>query len=235
MSVKVNSMNDRDIGIGSSGHEDNCKNNSSQPGASGHKSYIKLPKTNCRKCVTCPLVTIYVKDNPDSCCSQLKNIIKMKISSRLGDGVINEKDKHAEHKKVAQYLITKKTPPKIDIPLTPHTRWTSKHHPCYIKDNVEQVMSFLSLIEILNAKRVSTLWQIAANATLGRRTVVDLTKHPLPTAEARSMMLRQIHVYLPKLLSLTLNANHFKHVKGLVFTYICECKNLIFLRVEKLD
>jgi len=96
-------------------------------------------------------------------------------------------------------------------------------------------MSFLSLVEIMKTKRVSKIWELAANSTLRRRKGDNLTLNPPSTAEAGSMMLCQVHILLPRLECLTLSIKHFKHLKGLVLSYICDCQNLVFLRLEDLD
>jgi hypothetical protein len=48
-------------------------------------------------------------------------------------------------------------------------------------------------------------------------------------------MLSQIHIFLPKLLCLTLSINHFIHLKVLVMSYFCESENVVFLMIENLD
>jgi len=233
MSVKLN-MSDSDSGTESSEFDDH-EDSTSLPDEPDSKISIKLPRISRAEGFNRPLATINNDDNPDSHCIQLDKLIKIEMNKHLGDVKVNEKENlNVELKKAAQYLITRKLPAKKEIPLTPQIRQTSLYHPCYITDNVVQVMGFLSLIEILNAKRVSKVWEIAANSILRRRTVENLAINPPSTAEAGSMMLSQMHIFLPRLRCLTLDAYHFKHLKGLVLSYICECRNLVYLRIGNL-
>jgi len=233
-SVKLSNMNDSDSGTGSSDYEEDHEESSSQPCTPEHKISIKLP-TICRKeRVNRPLATTTNEETPDARCIQLDKLIKIETNKHLGEVLMSDKEilHAAEVKKATQYLITRKVTHKKEIPVTPHFRQTNVYHPCYIADTVGKVMGFLSLIEIVKAKRVSKVWEIAANSTLRRRTVDNLNINPPRSAEAGSMMLSQLHIFLPRLQCLTISIKNFKHLKGLVLSYICECKNLVFLRVE---
>jgi len=233
-SVKLSNMNDSDSGTGSSDFEEDLEESSSPPCSPDHKISIKLP-TICRKeRVNRPLATITNEETPDARCIQLDKLIKIETNKHLGEVLVSDKEilQAAEIKKATQYLITTKVTHKKEIPVTPHFRQTNVYHPCFIADTVGKVMSFLSLIEIIKAKRVSKVWEIAANSTLRRRTVDNLNISPPKSAESGSMMMSQLHVFLPRLQCLTISIKNFKHLKGLVLSYICECKNLVFLRVE---
>jgi len=140
-----------------------------------------------------------------------------------------------EHKKATQWVKTKKFHLQEKVSSNLHYQSRNSRNPCHISDNVGQIMSFLSLVEVLKAKRVSKVWAVAADITLKRRTAENLTTYPPLTAAVGSMLLSQLHVLLPKLRCLTISINHYQHLKGLVLSYICECKNLVFLRVENLE
>merc|ERR1719317_947986 len=230
--MKLSNMHDSDTGSSDDDNEDST----SEPYTADHKISITLPSIYRKEPVNRPLATITNYENPDARCIQLDKLIKIETNKHLGDVLMTDKEKlhAAELKKATQYLITRKVTKKVEIPLTPLFRQTSVYHPCYIGDVVGQVMSFLSLMEIMKAKRVAKLWEIAANSTLRRRSAENLNTNPPSTAETGSMMLSQLHIFLPRLKCLTLNINHFKHLKGLVLSYVCECKNLGFLRVENL-
>jgi len=231
-SVWLNSMDDTDSGTESSDYFN--EESTSESITPDYKMSIKLPTITRKEPANRPLATIHDDDyNPGI---QLDELIKIETTKHLGWVLMHDKEKlhAAELKKATKYLIARKLTHKKEIPLTPHSLQTSVYHPCYVADNVGQVMSFLSLIDIMKAKRVSKVWEIAANSTLRRRIVDNLTINPPMTAEAGSMMLSQLHIFLPTLQCLTLNIFHFKHLKGLVFSYICECKNLVFLRIENL-
>jgi hypothetical protein len=232
-SMKLSNMYDSDTGSSDDDNEDST----SEPYSTDHKISITLPSIYRKEPVNRPLATITNYENPDARCIQLDKLIKIETNKHIGDVFMSDKEKlhAAELKKATQYLITRKVTQQVEIPLTPHFCQTGVYHPCYIGDIVGQVMSFLSLMEIMKAKRVAKVWEIAANSTLRRRTVENLTINPPSTAEAGSMMLSQVHIFLPRLQCLTLNINHFKHLKGLVLSYVCECKNLVFLRVENLE
>jgi len=111
---------------------------------------------------------------------------------------------------------------------------TSVYHPCYIADNVEQVMSYMPLIDIIKAKRVSKVWQDAATSTLRRRAVDNLGRAPPLTPGVEAMLLSKVHKLLPRLRSLTINFAHLGQMKGAAFFHILKCKNLVFLRLEDL-
>jgi len=237
-SVKLSNMNDSDSGTGSSDYDGNDREDStSQQSSIEHTISIKIPQNSCTEPISCTFATFTNDSSPDACCIQLNKLIKIDTNKHLGEVAMYEKENlhAAELKKVTQYVISKKLSHKKDIPLTPHFRQTSVYHPCYIADNLGQIMSFLSLVEIMKTKRVSKTWEIAANSTLRRRTGDNLTLNPPSTAEAGSMMLSQVHILLPRLECLTISIKHFKHLKGLVLSYICDCENLVFLRVESLD
>merc|ERR1719192_2765245 len=72
----------------------------------------------------------------------------------------SERLRSVEHKKATQYAKTRKfhQQEKINSNLMVLNRKT--HNPCYISDNVGQILSFLSLVEVLKAKRVSRVWKI---------------------------------------------------------------------------
>jgi len=148
---------------------------------------------------------------------------------------MSERLRSVEHKKATQYAKTRKfhQHEKINPNLIFLKRNT--HNPCYISDTVGQIMSFLSLVEVLKAKRVSRVWKIEADITLKKRTNENMAINPPFTAAVGSMLLNQLHILLPRLLCLTISINHYGHLKGLVLSYICECKNLVFLRVENLE
>jgi len=117
------------------------------------------------------------------------------------------------------------------IPKSSHKWMTRTYHPCYITDNVEQIMSFLSLIEIIKTKRVSRMWKVAASSTLKRRTVGNLCTTPLLTANAGTLLLSKVPTLLPRLQCLTINCGHLNNLMG-ILPYIFQCQNLVFLRLE---
>jgi len=237
-SVKLSNMNDSDSGTGSSDYYDgnDSEDSTSQQSPIEHTVSIKIPKISPTEPINRPLVTVTNDSSPDERCIQFDklNIVTKKYLVEIAK--YEKENLHAaELKKVTRYVISKKLSHKKNIPLTPYFRQTNVHHPCYIADTLGKIMSFLSLVEIMKTKRVSKIWELAANSTLRRRKGDNLTLNPPSTAEAGSMMLCQVHILLPRLECLTLSIKHFKHLKGLVLSYICDCQNLVFLRLEDLD
>jgi len=163
--------------------------------------------------------------------------IQMEADKHFGEVALYKKCKKnaSEYEKANQYVKTKEFHLQENKGL--NSRYQTRHscNPCYISDNVGQIMSFFSLVEVLKAKRVSRLWAVSADITLKQRTAENLTTYPPLTAAVGSMLLSQLHVLLPRLQCLTISINHYQHLKGLVLSYICECKNLVFLRVENLE
>jgi len=163
--------------------------------------------------------------------------IQMEADKHFGEVPLYKKCKKtaSEYEKSTQYVETKEFHLPEKKGLNSRCQIRQSCNPCYISDNVGQIMSFLSLVEVLKAKRVSRLWAVSADMTLKQRTAENLTTYPPLTAAVGSMLLSQLHVLLPRLQCLTISINHYQHLKGLVLSYICECKNLVFLRVENLE
>merc|ERR1719397_948828 len=92
----------------------------------------------------------------------------------------------------------------------------------------------MPLIEIIKAKRVSKVWEEAANSTLRRRAVDNLSRALPLTPGVEAILLSKVHKLLPKLRSLTVNFAHLGQMKGAALSHILKCENLIFLRLEEL-
>jgi len=130
--------------------------------------------------------------------------------------------------------VTEKFGTKIRKTESSQKRKTNTYHPCYITANVEQIMSFLSLIEVIKTKRVSKIWQVAANGTLKRRTKDNLSTAPLLNANAGTLLFSKINALLPRVQSLTINCSHIRYLKSIFLPSLLKCQNLVFLRLENL-
>jgi len=147
----------------------------------------------------------------------------------------NEKLLLVDNKKATRNVKTRRFHQQEKVCSNLISRKQNTLNPCCISDTVGQIMTFLSLLEVLKVKRVSKGWTIAADRTLKQRTIENLTVNAPFSAASGSMLLNQLHMLLPRLQCLTISIDNYRHLKGLVLSYICECKNLVFLRVENLD
>lgn len=108
--------------------------------------------------VNLPIFTITNIKTIKDPCVQLNWRIKHETKEQLGLALMGENgNTHNKLEKVSHWIETKNMKQKKEIPAFAITRKTSIYHPCYITDNVEQVMSYMSVIEIIKAQRVSKL------------------------------------------------------------------------------
>lgn len=197
------------------------------------KNSTKVPISQ-NECSSHPFETISEKEPYEVSLCQPNRRINFSSNKQLSFVVTNENEnlEKAEPNEVIEWAGRRIFEHENQIHKSSHKRKTSTYHPCYITDNVETIMSFLSLIEIIKTKRVSRIWKVAASSTLRRRKIDNLCTTPLLTANAGTQLLSKVHTLLPRLQCLTINCGRLSHLKGVVLSYILKCQNLVFLRLE---
>jgi hypothetical protein len=105
-------------------------------------------------------------------------------------------------------------------------------------DNIRTMMGFLGVLELVRVKRVSKIWKTAAGSVLNKRTLDNITINPPSTAVMGGTFIRQLTRILPRLQTLILSLDDFKDMSGpvprFVLSHICECQDLVFLRIERI-
>jgi len=233
ISVSRNNSANSDEGTASSY---NIKDDSTSLAHTANKILIDLKNINQMECGRLSSLKINNTEIPDDKCVMLDLHIKASTKELVGwaSGRQNEEIQNTKLEKVSD-LSEVKNPKRAKLVAVFRNRIkTSVYHPCYIADNVEQVMSYMPLIEIIKAKRVSKVWEEAANSTLRRRAVDNLSRALPLTPGVEAILLSKVHKLLPKLRSLTVNFAHLGQMKGAALSHILKCENLIFLRLEEL-
>jgi len=233
ISVSRNNSANDDLGTASSY---SVKDDSSSLANTANKIFVDFENINQMICGSRSSSKINNTKISDDHCLMLDWHINARSKEQVGQSLGRQHEEVQNTKREEVWDLSEvKNPKRAKLVTVFRNRSkTSVYHPCYIADNVEQVMSYMPLIEIIKAKRVSKVWQDAANSTLRRREVDNLSRAPPLTPGVEAMLLSKVHKLLPRLRSLTINFAHLGQMKGAALSHILKCENLIFLRLEDL-